>query len=98
MKRTALFVLAFSSAPAFAASCEGIAALALQAAKIRTTQVVAGGAFSPPAGRAEPYRTVPEFCRVTATLTPSADSDIKVEVWLPTNGWNRKLQVVGNGG
>jgi hypothetical protein len=43
------------------------------------------------------YKTVPEFCRVAATLTPSDDSDIKVEVWLPSQGWNRELPVVGNG-
>ena len=35
---------------------------------------------------------------MTATLTPSSDSDIKVEVWLPTSGWNGKFQAVGNGG
>jgi feruloyl esterase len=35
---------------------------------------------------------------VQATLTPSSDSDIKIEVWLPSAGWNRKLQAVGNGG
>ena len=32
------------------------------------------------------------------TLTPSSDSDIKVEVWLPASGWNGKFQAVGNGG
>jgi feruloyl esterase len=36
-------------------------------------------------------------CRVALTLRPSADSDIKVEVWLPLRGWNGKLQAVGNG-
>jgi feruloyl esterase len=35
---------------------------------------------------------------VQATLTPSADSDIKIEVWLPASGWNGKFQAVGNGG
>ena len=44
------------------------------------------------------YADLPEFCRVAATLTPSSDSDIKVEVWLPANGWNGKFQAVGNGG
>src|SRR6185295_17482932 len=44
------------------------------------------------------FRTVPAFCRVTARLTPTADSDVRVEVWLPGVGWNRKLQAVGNGG
>jgi len=37
-------------------------------------------------------------CQVAATLRPSADSDIKIEVWMPVNGWNGKYQAVGNGG
>src|SRR5262249_17260214 len=37
-------------------------------------------------------------CRVTATIKPTSDSDIRVEVWLPATNWNRKLQAVGNGG
>ena len=90
--------LCVGKSAAFAASCESLASLALPEAKITLAQVVAAGAFTPPAGRPEPYRTVPEFCRVAATLTPSSDSDIKVEFWLPTAGWNRKLQAVGNGG
>src|SRR5690348_11567639 len=43
-------------------------------------------------------KVVDGVCRVAATLTPSSDSDIKVEVWLPESGWNGKLQSVGNGG
>jgi feruloyl esterase len=35
---------------------------------------------------------------VTATLTPTPDSDIRIEVWMPASGWNGKLQAVGNGG
>jgi feruloyl esterase len=35
---------------------------------------------------------------VEATLKPSADSDIKIEVWMPASAWNSKLQAVGNGG
>ena len=33
-----------------------------------------------------------------ATLKPTNDSDIKIEVWLPASGWNGKLLAVGNGG
>ena len=95
------------AAPAFAASCEGLASLALPQTAITMAQVVPAGEFSPPAagqakgkgkGAFNSYKDLPEFCRVAATLRPSSDSDIKVEVWLPTSGWNRKLQVVGNGG
>jgi feruloyl esterase len=41
---------------------------------------------------------LPQFCRVAATLKPSADSDIRMEVWLPTSTWNGKYFGVGNGG
>ena len=66
----------------------------------------AGGAppaAAPAGGRggapAVPPLMLPAHCRVAATLTPSADSDIKVEVWLPASeGWNGKYQAVGNGG
>ena len=91
------------SASASAASCESIATLNLPNAKVTMAQVVAPGAFAPPgpplpAGQPNVFTRVPQFCRVTATLTPSSDSDIKVEVWLPASGWNGKFQAVGNGG
>src|SRR5213593_2664866 len=88
---------------AAAATCESLASLSLPDAKITSAQVVAAGEFAPPSGgRAgrggNPFKNLPPFCRVAATLTPTSDSDIKVEVWLPSSGWNRKYQAVGNGG
>jgi len=100
----AIWVIACACAtPALAATCESLASAALKDARITSAQVVAAGQFSPPgaqeaAGGRNPYKTLPEFCRVAATLTPTSDSDIKVEVWLPTSNWNRKFQAVGNGG
>jgi len=49
------------------------------------------------------YKMLPAFCRVVVEATPSADSSIKIEVWMPENGkngagWNGKLQGQGNGG
>jgi feruloyl esterase len=44
------------------------------------------------------FARLPAFCRVAATLEPSSDSDIKIEVWLPAAGWNGKFEGVGNGG
>src|SRR6185295_18962259 len=65
------------------------------------TQTVGAGQFTAPNGRAgrggNPFTALPAFCRVAATLTPSSDSDIKIEVWMPASGWNGKLQAVGNG-
>jgi feruloyl esterase len=38
-----------------------------------------------------------ESCRVAATLKPSSDSEIKMELWMPVSKWNGKYQAVGNG-
>ena len=85
------------------ASCESLSALTLANGRVTSSAAVAPGAFSPPGatGRGNapsPYASLPAFCRVTATLTPTSDSDIKIEVWLPSSGWNGEFQAVGNGG
>jgi Tannase and feruloyl esterase len=86
-------------------SCEQLAQLALTNAKITSAQTVAAGAFTPPPGATpwlvgDPsfYKQLPAFCRVMAVDKPTADSDIKIEVWMPTNGWNSKFRGQGNGG
>src|SRR5689334_5104581 len=85
-----------------ASTCESLASLKLPNTTITSAQTVGAGGFTPPAGRqgrgAAVYSELPSFCRIAATLAPSADSDIKVEVWLPASGWNGKFQAVGNGG
>lgn len=55
---------------------------------------VAAGQFTPPDGTAV---TVPAFCRVSGVARPTADSEIKFEVWLP-NAWNGRFDQGGNGG
>lgn len=85
-------------------ACESLAALALRNAKNTTAQSVAAGAFAgPPAPFSGEdlsafYKKLPAFCRFAVEATPTADSDIKIEVWLPASGWNGKLQGIGNGG
>ncbi len=91
-------------ASVFAAPCDTLTSLKLPDTAITSAQVGPPGQFSAPAeGQAKgkganAYADLPEFCRVTATLKPTSDSDIKVEVWLPTSGWNGNFQGVGNGG
>jgi feruloyl esterase len=41
---------------------------------------------------------LPTFCRVTATLTPTSDSTINIEVWLPETTWNGRFVGIGGGG
>lgn len=65
--------------------------------------VPAGGFAGPPtpfSGRdlTVPYKSVPAFCRVVVVAKPTADSEIRIEVWLPASGWNGKLEAIGNGG
>ena len=82
-------------------SCERLARLALPNAAITVAETVEAGSFSLPNATAatnEGFRKLPSFCRVAATLKPSNDSDIKMEVWMPATGWNGKFQAVDNGG
>ena len=99
-----LLVVLFVESESHAATCESLQALSLPKTTITLTQSVAAGAFSSPAaGRgalppADVFKQLPAFCRVAATLRPSNDSDIKIEVWMPLANWNGKFQGVGNGG
>ena len=86
------------SAVIVAGSCGDLATLALPHAAITLTASVPAGAFTPDAqGESGDFTALPAFCRVAATLKPTSDSDIKIEVWLPASGWNGKFQAVGNG-
>jgi len=96
-----VFALATPGQPlASGPSCEGLSALALADTSITRTQVVPAGSFVAPGTDAPtpPFSRLPAFCRVSATLSPTPDSDIKIELWLPLAGWNGKFEVVGNGG
>src|SRR5581483_3529700 len=46
----------------------------------------------------EQLATLPEVCRVTDTIRPVAGSQIGFELWLPKQGWNGRLVMLGNGG
>ncbi len=56
------------------------------------------GAFSAPHTFVTKAYVSELACTVAFTLKPTADSDIKVELWLPTRNWNGKYMAVGNGG
>ena len=92
-------------APAEAANCGKVAKLTLPNATVTSAEVVTAGSFRPTstmtpwAAQADAlYRSLPPFCRVRLASHPSSDSDIKIEVWLPLESWNGKLQGRGNGG
>jgi len=79
-------------------SCGDLARLALPNTTITLARDVEPGSFTPPDSSSPgSFGNLPRFCRVAATLKPTSDSDIKIEVWLPSAGWNGKLEAVGNG-
>jgi feruloyl esterase len=79
-----------------------MATLALKGGTITAAKIVPAGHLAAPQGGPSEgkalFPKLPAFCLVDATLKPSADSEIKIEVWLPESGWNGKLVEAGNGG
>jgi feruloyl esterase len=79
-----IVILLVTSSSLRAATCESLTSLALPNTTVTSAQQV-----DTPA---------PSVCRVAATIRPTSDSDIKIEVWLPAQNWNGKLEANGNGG
>ena len=78
------------------ARCEMLADEALPNQKFSVVEANDTGSFqATPDARA--ITDLPPFCRVAATLTPTSDSNIRVEVWMPED-WNGKFLGTGNGG
>lgn len=79
-----------------AATCECLASLKLSKATVTAAQSIPPGTYTAPNG--EVFANLPAFCRVAATLTPTRDSNIGIELWMPASGWNGRFEGVGNGG
>lgn len=101
MKYAALsaFLLLMATGLQAATSCENMASLVLPHATISRSEAVAAGAFrlASPGRAQDAFKKLPAFCRVAVTISPATDSEINIEIWMPQNGWNGKLQSVGNG-
>ncbi len=89
-KASVLFVAAWRlSSIGFAQKdCPSLTNVTLSGASIQSSEVVAAAAAT----------GTPAYCRVKGTATPSSDSKIGFEVWLPLSGWNGELLQLGNGG
>ena len=83
-------------------NCEALKSVKIDHTAISSVETVAAGAFKSPAGGGfgppTDYSKLPAFCRVAGSIHPTADSDIRFEVWLPVEGWNGKFLQTGNGG
>ena len=85
-----------AATPTAAATCTSLAGLTLPETSITAAERVAAGTYTAPDG--EVFTNLPAFCRIAATLTPTSDSNIKIEVWMPFSGWNGRFLGTGNGG
>jgi len=92
-----LLVLLSSTSILYAADCAAIKHLQLPDTTITMAERVTSGDLSVP-GIEKPLHELPPFCRVTGVLRPTADSEIRFEVWLPEKDWNQRFLGVGNGG
>jgi feruloyl esterase len=85
------------------ASCESVASLSLPNTTIASAEAVAAGAFTSAAptrggeGAASPFKDLAAFCRVTGSVQRAGDTDVKIEVWMPTEGWTGDFQPAASG-
>ena len=92
----AFLIVLLGAVPVSAATCESLSEISLPNTTITMAALVAPGALNLPDGQQTPAAAnLSAFCRVTATLTPTSDSDIKIEVWMPEVGWNGKFHSAG---
>ena len=91
--------IAIGPKPAAATPCTNLKFLQLQQTTITSAEDNTTGTFTVPNSNPPTILTgLPTFCRVTATLTPTSDSTIRIEVWLPETTWNSRFLGTGGGG
>lgn len=88
----------FTGQPALrAGACEDLTLLIIPNTIVTSATPVAAGSAQT-RGRG-PGEMLPAYCRVVAIAKPTNDSEIHLEVWLPTpEAWNGKFVGTGNGG
>lgn len=97
LNKVVLFPMMLLPAALHALPCDRLSQLASPTLSITLAKVMDAGNFTP-AGSTNALQNLPTFCRVAVDLKPTPDSDIHMEVWLPTSQWNGKFIAVGSGG
>lgn len=87
--------------------CSALAKLAVDGvqitgAELQPAKAVVSGTSMPPLGEGMPrtpdIRGLPAFCRVSGSIRPEPESDIRFEVWLPGTNWDGRLNGGNNAG
>jgi feruloyl esterase len=103
LRRTG-FLIALGGAAAIAGAtsvfaaeaCASLKDLKIDDTTIASAESVPAGSFTAPDKKS--YANLPAFCRVTATVSPVPDSAVRIEMWLPEDGWKGVFEGTGNGG
>lgn len=74
-----------------------IESLKIEGLILNSVQFIDSGTYVPD-GSAVKFESLPAFCLVAATLRPTSESLIRIELWMPRNNWNMRLLGTGNGG
>jgi pimeloyl-ACP methyl ester carboxylesterase len=91
--------IGFAATPASADICSNLASSFHRPnTTITTAQTVPAGTFVTPTFPPQSITGLPQFCRVAGFTTPTSDSHIQFEVWIPESGWNLKYLQAGCGG
>jgi len=84
-----------------ATSCESLNGLTVIGFGTITSATRITAPFQTPASSGSALITVSAafpFCKVTASIKPTSDSDVQMEIWMPEGtNWNSKFLGVGNG-
>jgi feruloyl esterase len=84
------------SSPAHALDCEGLTSAKIADTTIVSAEAVAAGDLT--TADKVTRKNLPAFCRVVASVKDAPDSDVRVELWMPNDGWKGVFHVNGNGG
>ena len=91
--RVFILLLAISSLSPkllFAADCGALKTLKLADTTITLAEPVTSASPSVP-GTGTSTRGLPAFCRIAGILRPTSDSEIRFELWMPSQGWNGRF-------
>ena len=84
------------AAPSWAAGCEDMLNLKLADTTIKSAESIPAGDLT--TADKVVRKNMPAFCRIVASVTDAPDSDIRIEMWLPNDGWKGVFHANGNGG
>src|SRR5450631_885187 len=88
-----------SGAAARSDDCGRVVRMKIDHASVTSAEIITAGSSVRTPDREELPAAKSDFCRIVVTSRPTADSEIRFELWVPSGGgWNGKFEQVGNGG